>query len=110
MIHAGELRHHVTFKAPTPTVDRGDTTLDPWYHDFETWVAIQWLGGTEPEIADQRMSVRVGILKMRWDDRATNRKRIVMHNEKPPRTLEVISCIDPDEGRRELQLTVRELV
>lgn len=110
MIHAGNLRTHVTFKAPTPVTTKGDTALDPWYADFEAWVDLQWLGATEVEAANQVQSVRTGLLKMRYDDRATNRKRVELDDENPPRTLEVLGCIDPDERKRELQLTVRELV
>lgn len=110
MLDAGQLRTHVTFKAPTPVTTKGDTTLDPWTDDFQAFVDLQWLGSTEVQVPGQLQAVRTGIVTMRYDERAASRKRMVLDDASPPRTLEIIGCIDPDERKRELQLTVREIV
>lgn len=106
MIHAGELRHLAKFKVPTVATIAGDTTVAPFVEDFDGWVSIQPLAGSEETVGDQ-VQVSVGhLVKMRYDARVHERMAMVARG----RTFEIMSVLNMDERDIELQLLCRELV
>lgn len=106
MIHVGELRHLAKFKSPTVATVSGDTTLDPFIEDFEGWVSVQPLGGSEVEIGDQIQAVRLSLITMRHDSRVNERMIVFARG----RRFEIMSVLNTDERDIEMQLHCRELV
>lgn len=106
MIRAGELRHLAKFKEPTVAAVDGDTTLEPFVEEFEAWVAIDPVAGTEQTVGDQVQASRGSLVKMRYDSRVHERLTMTARG----RVFEIMSVLNLDERDIELQLTCRELL
>ncbi len=95
-----------TVKTPTVTVDDGDTTLQPFIEDFQTWLFLQPLSGAEDTIADQVMVSRTMLGTARYDSRFRDRQQL----HRAGRVLEIVSMLNIDERNIELQLMLKEIV
>ena len=112
-VMTGELRHLAKFKLPTVTKTYGDTTVDPFVEDFEAWVGIDPVTGTEETVGDQVQASRGSLVKMRYRKRQpTMRHAMFIRDEDQnwTRRFEILSILNIDERDRELQLTCREVV
>ena len=105
-VRAGDLRHLATFKNPTLVTSDGDTTLEPFVEDFQAWVQMQPLGGTEETVGDQFQVSRSHLVTMRYDSRVMERMQMTARGRK----LEILSMLNVEERDVEMQLTCRELV
>lgn len=105
-INAGDLRNLATFTAPTVLTEDGDVTLEPFVEDFQAWVQIQPMSGSEEIVGDQVQTSRTHLVTARFDSRIMERMQMTARNRK----FEILSVLNIDERDVEMQLACKELL
>lgn len=105
MTRAGPLRHPFTLQRVTETRDANGGVIQTWSDVRKVWGELEGLSGTESESADRMEGITVSKLKLRFAADIVRTNRLTLGT----RTLEVVSVIDPDGRRRELELVCREV-
>ena len=106
-MNAGALRHRCWIKEPTHTDALGDgDTVATWGTVTVCWGALEPLKGREWIESGMENSEITAKFRMRYYASIDPTMQLYFGS----RTFEIISVIDPDERRKELELMVKELV
>jgi SPP1 family predicted phage head-tail adaptor len=105
MVMAGRLRHRVTLKSNSPSVDEYGDESESWGTEGTVWARIEPLRGQELLLAQQvnaELSHRVTI---RYYSGCSPQWRVYFGN----RTLEIVSVRDPEERNIKMELLCKEI-
>jgi SPP1 family predicted phage head-tail adaptor len=105
-MRAGQLRHQITIKAPTHTSDGMGGVTTTWGTVATCWAAVEPLRGREWVESNLENAELTGKVVMRYKSGILPTYQVYFGS----RTFEILSVIDVDERRKEIQLMVRELV
>lgn len=106
-MNAGALRHRCWIKEPTHTDALGDgDTVATWGTVTVCWGALEPLKGREWIESGMENSEITAKFRMRYFASIDPTMQLYFGS----RTFEIVSVIDPDERRKELELMVKELV
>lgn len=105
-MQAGKLRHRVTFQNP-PTAQNSTGQVTGSYTTLATrWGSIEPLSGRELVNAQQISAEVTHRIRVRWLSGIAPKVRAVFGS----RNFDILSVLNPEERKRELELLVREKV
>lgn len=111
-MRAGRLDRRVAFQAPSTTRGSDGSIIEGWTTRVTLWAALEAAGGRE--VFDSgRIATEVThriIVRFRHDIKAT--WRAVMSDGASPATdrlFRILAVQNPDDGRRELHIMVKEM-
>jgi len=106
-MRSGELRHRVVIQQATTTHDEYNQPIQTWQDFVTVWAKVEDLSGREYFAAQERESAEVKTrVTIRYRTDVQPNMRVVSGS----RTFEIVSVIEPDGRKRELQLMCREAV
>ena len=111
-MRAARLDRRIAFQAPSATREGDGSLVDVWTTQVTVWAALEAVGGRE--IFDSgkittECSHRI-IVRFRRDIKSTWRA-VMSDGGTPPanRYFRIVAVQNPDDGRRELHIQVKEL-
>lgn len=111
-MRAGRLDRRVTFQSPNPTRGTDGSLIEGWTTQVTLSAALEAAGGRET-FDSGRLSTEIThriIVRFRQDIKAT--WRAVMSDGASPasdRLFRILAVQNPDDGRRELHIMVKEM-
>jgi len=102
---AGQLRHRVTIQRLTITQGTAGEVIEGWSDVATVYAAVEPLSGREFWQAQQVAAENQIRVRIRYRAGLDTTMRVI-HDT---RTLEILSIVNPEERRRELQLMCREI-
>ncbi len=100
------LRHRVAIEQKTPTRDTFGGEVEAWNPVATVWASVEPLQGREYLEARQLEAEVTTRIRIRYRDGIVPQMRVVWGSH----TYDVQAVIEPDSGRRELQLMCVEAV
>jgi SPP1 family predicted phage head-tail adaptor len=105
-MRSGELRHRITFKVNTPTVNSFGEYVDTYADSITVWGADRPLSGTRLFQAQQLNSDVKGEVEIRYRSDIEASMKMVIDS----RTLEILSIINPSQRNEKLLIMYKEVL
>lgn len=113
MLRAGRMNRRLVYQTPNPTGGSDGSVVEGWTNDHTFWGALEAIGGREILDHGKLTSEVTHRIIRRFKPGITPRGRISLADTatSPPtsRTFRILHIENPADGRRELQLFVKEM-
>lgn len=107
-MHAGKLRHRITFQEPNRTANAIGEMVEIWQDVCTAWAAIEPLTGRQYFDARQATSEADGKITIRYMNVLDTWRIVWSDPNSGEKVFDIISIIQPQQGGKETQILYKE--
>jgi SPP1 family predicted phage head-tail adaptor len=102
----GKLRHRIIFQTKTISYDSYNEPLETWTDSFTVWAEVVNSSGKELYYAQKVCAETSIVFKVRYNPEITGIMRVIYNNC----IFDILSVIDSNGAKKELQIAAKEVV